>query len=363
MVPSFGAEWTSDSYMHVHCARSEHQILICTLNVRETSDDWQTGICNICCTSRGFCRGCPWDLENCIVIMSAFVCNAVDLCDTWHKKNKVHSKLHCSVCMSMRQWCLHVKRRSRGLRLRRTNSWHWIVRVCSRLVHEVVEVTKLLGSLYLCDACNLQHLAICVGNLYIIMQCNSNTTAFDGARYTKVETTQRCCCLDECRSMTEYGPELKLFVLKSSMSWHCFVLKSSMSWHCFEIKRTDMHVSEFLNAKCLVQVTHPWRLWTFCGRCFICWRECPCEWSMRPRRPRRPMPWKFGCRSCVAVLWPEVVNGSRMPWQKFLSWSFAKWHVLGMLAVDRTRSGLRLESCALDCWMSWHHACRFGGAE
>ena len=57
--------------------------------------------------------------------------------------------------------------------------------------------------------------------------------------------------------MTEYGPELKLFVLKSSMSWHCFVLKSSMSWHCFEIKRTDMHVSEFMNAKCLVQVTHP----------------------------------------------------------------------------------------------------------
>ena len=35
---------------------------------------------------------------------------------------------------------------------------------------------------------------------------DSNTTAFDGARYTKVETTQRCCCLDECRSMTEYGP-------------------------------------------------------------------------------------------------------------------------------------------------------------
>ena len=93
--------------------------------------------------------------------------------------------------------------------------------------------------------------------IYSIIQCNSNTTAFDGARYTKVEITQRCCCLDECRSMTEYGPELKLFVLKSSMSRHCFVLKSSMSWHCFEIKRTDMHVSEFLNAKCLVQVTHP----------------------------------------------------------------------------------------------------------
>ena len=33
-------------------------IRICTLNVRETSDDWQTGIFNISCTSRGFCRGC-----------------------------------------------------------------------------------------------------------------------------------------------------------------------------------------------------------------------------------------------------------------------------------------------------------------
>ena len=36
-----------------------------------------------------------------------------------------------------------------------------------------------------------------------------------------------------------------------------FVLKSSMSWHCFESKRTNMYVSEFLNAKCLVEVTHP----------------------------------------------------------------------------------------------------------
>ena len=36
-----------------------------------------------------------------------------------------------------------------------------------------------------------------------------------------------------------------------------FVLKSSMSWHCFESKRTNMHVSEFLNAKCLFEVTHP----------------------------------------------------------------------------------------------------------
>ena len=36
-----------------------------------------------------------------------------------------------------------------------------------------------------------------------------------------------------------------------------FVLKSSMSWHCFEIKGIDMHVSEFLNAKCLFEVAHP----------------------------------------------------------------------------------------------------------
>ena len=53
----------------MHCAQSEHpysymyadcivhrvsiHILICTLNVRETSDDWQTGIFNISCASRG----------------------------------------------------------------------------------------------------------------------------------------------------------------------------------------------------------------------------------------------------------------------------------------------------------------------
>ena len=34
-----------------------------------------------------------------------------------------------------------------------------------------------------------------------------------------------------------------------------FVLKSNMSWHCFESKRTNMHVSEFFNAKCLFEVT------------------------------------------------------------------------------------------------------------
>ena len=73
----------SDVNVETRCIvhRVNIHILICTLNVRETSDDWQTGIFNISCTSRGFCRGCPWDLENCIVTMSVFVYDAVDLCD------------------------------------------------------------------------------------------------------------------------------------------------------------------------------------------------------------------------------------------------------------------------------------------
>ena len=83
-----------------------------------------------------------------------------------------------------------------------------------------------------------------------------------------------------------------------------FVLKSSMSWQCFEIKRTDMYVSEFLNAKCLVEVTHPWRLWTFCGRCFICWRECPCEWSMRPRHP--PLCTFAFCSISIATMFAHL---------------------------------------------------------
>ena len=40
-----------------------------------------------------------------------------------------------------------------------------------------------------------------------------------------------------------------------------------------------------------------------------------------------------------------------------------KMATVGMLAVDRTTSGLRLESCALDCWKSWHLQRRSGGAE
>ena len=66
----------SDVNVETRCIvhRVNIHILICTLNVRETSDDWQTGIFNISCTSRGFCRGCPWDLENCIVTIIPSLC-------------------------------------------------------------------------------------------------------------------------------------------------------------------------------------------------------------------------------------------------------------------------------------------------
>ena len=51
----------SDVNVETRCIvhRVNIHILICTLNVRETSDDWQTGIFNISCTSRGFSKsGC-----------------------------------------------------------------------------------------------------------------------------------------------------------------------------------------------------------------------------------------------------------------------------------------------------------------
>ena len=67
----------SEVYVETRCM--EHGVNIhwdkmhwarwCTLNVRETSDDWLTGICNIFCTSRGFCRVSAWDLENCSVCL------------------------------------------------------------------------------------------------------------------------------------------------------------------------------------------------------------------------------------------------------------------------------------------------------
>ena len=36
-----------------------------------------------------------------------------------------------------------------------------------------------------------------------------------------------------------------------------FVSKSRMSWQCFQIKGINTHVSEFLNAKGLFEVTRP----------------------------------------------------------------------------------------------------------
>ena len=55
-ISFLGSEVNVETRCIVH--RVNIHILICTLNVRETSDDWPTGICNISCTSRGFCRGC-----------------------------------------------------------------------------------------------------------------------------------------------------------------------------------------------------------------------------------------------------------------------------------------------------------------
>ena len=161
------------------------------------------------------------------------------LCGNWY----VHSELHCSVCMSMRQWCLLVKRRSRGLRLRRTHSLHWIVRVCSRLVHEVVEVTKLLGSLYLCgwflrercDACNLQHhgtepfLAICVGNC--ILKCNATAIQL----LSMVRATPRLRPHNDAVVWTSVAQWQSMVLNSNFLFWnqacHGIVLKSSMSWH------------------------------------------------------------------------------------------------------------------------------------
>ena len=87
----------SDVNVETRCIvyRVNIHILICTLNVRETSDDWQTGILNISWTSRGFCGGCPWDLETCIVTMSVFVYDAVDLCKYSTKKIYVMFSLKC----------------------------------------------------------------------------------------------------------------------------------------------------------------------------------------------------------------------------------------------------------------------------
>ena len=68
-------------------------------------------------------------------------------------------------------------------------------------------------------------LAICVGNC--ILKCNATAIQL----LSMVRATPRlrphndAVVWTSVRSMTEYGPELKLFVLKSSMSWHCFEIK------------------------------------------------------------------------------------------------------------------------------------------
>ena len=85
------------------------------------------------------------------------------------------------------------------------------------------------------------------GKLYIKMQCNSNATAFDGARYTKVETTQRCCCLDVCRSMTEYGPELKLFVPESACEGF-LRKKAAVILHLHTFTSADLHLHTLTSA-------------------------------------------------------------------------------------------------------------------
>ena len=61
IVYLFSSFLGSDVNGEIRCIvhRVNIHILTRMLNVRETSDDWQTDIFNICCTSRGFCRGCP----------------------------------------------------------------------------------------------------------------------------------------------------------------------------------------------------------------------------------------------------------------------------------------------------------------
>ena len=61
IVDLFTSFLGSDVNGEIRCIvhRVNIHILTRMLNVRETSDDWQTVIFNICCISRGFCRGCP----------------------------------------------------------------------------------------------------------------------------------------------------------------------------------------------------------------------------------------------------------------------------------------------------------------
>ena len=120
----------SDVNVETRCIvhRVNIHILICTLNVRETSEDWQTGICNISCTSRGFCRVSPWDLENCSVCLrcsgsmwciarKTYMCCFHSNYEQWTKKiNNSGITAPFNFVWAARQW-------PRGDR-RRMRKWH-----------------------------------------------------------------------------------------------------------------------------------------------------------------------------------------------------------------------------------------------
>ena len=93
----------SDVNVETRCIvhRVNIHILICTLNVRETSDDWQTGIFNISCTSRGFSKsGCLALDCALIMVLSLVLCTFA-----------IFLHFHCNyVCAPLfatevTQWC------------------------------------------------------------------------------------------------------------------------------------------------------------------------------------------------------------------------------------------------------------------
>ena len=162
----------------------------------------------------------------------------------------------------MRQWCLLVKRRSRGLRLRRTHSLHWIVRVCSRLVHEVVEVTKLLGSLYLCgcflrercDACNLQHHGV---RQWCPSQVSNSRIVFSVWKSRMMQDETRHCAM-----MQDGVAELLSFLLPSFVKLvFCWCVQPSV---CRSLRQWFFAMSNSWVAFSVLLWTCPW--WLFCAQ-------------------------------------------------------------------------------------------------
>ena len=156
----------------------------------------------------------------------------------------------------MRQWCLLVKRRSRGLRVRRTHSLHWIVRVCSRLAHEVVEVTKLLGSLYLCgcflrercDACNLQHHGV---RQWCPSQVSNSRIVFSVWKSRMMQDETR-----HCEMMQDGVAELLSFLLPSFVKLvfsrerlrRVLRKKAAVILHLHTFTSADLHLHTFTSA-------------------------------------------------------------------------------------------------------------------